>query len=100
MRRYYSVADSRPLRSLDRLREVKLLAASPTAPHGNIGFSDIASDQLVKVWISNAPSLADIGVLKDLPSLREVRLIQCPLESTDRRELNLLSKKINVSVID
>ncbi|WP_433920731.1 hypothetical protein OIE50_50375 [Streptomyces canus] len=96
----YSITDSLPLRSLGGLREVKLLAASPTAPHGIIRFSDIASSSLGKVWISNASVLEGFEILKELPRLREVRLIECRLGGTELQELNTLSRRVDVRVID
>ncbi|MFE4703572.1 hypothetical protein ACFRIC_41625 [Streptomyces sp. NPDC056738] len=95
----YSIADSSPLRPLDRLREVKLLAASPAAPHGIIRFSDIASSDLAKVWISNAPVLQDVDALRELPRLREVRLIECRLGRDDLQELKTLPGRVDVRII-
>ncbi|MFF4573524.1 hypothetical protein [Streptomyces sp. NPDC001410] len=96
----YSVADSLPLRSLNGLREVKLLAASPTAPHGIIRFSDIASPNLVKVWISNPTVLEGFDILKELPRLREVRLVECRLSDAELQALNSLSGKVDVRIVD
>lgn len=95
----YSVQGIAPLRGLDALVEVKLLAAKPTAPHGPFDLSDISSPRLSKLWISNASELRNLDSLAAHPVLREVRLIGCPLSDADARALDSFPKRINVQLV-
>lgn len=92
----YAVEDSAPLRHLGGLRTVKLMAAPPGPPHRRILFSDLAGDKLEKIWISNADELIDVGVLRSLPRLREVRLIHCRIGKADLRTLDSLAANVQV----
>ncbi|TVT26841.1 hypothetical protein FNH05_31115 [Amycolatopsis rhizosphaerae] len=95
----YAVSDSSPLRPLGRLREVKLLAMPPTEPHEVVRFSDLAAPVMERIWIANALRIEDFAVLKELPRLREIRLINCPLRENDLRELRALPSRVKIDVV-
>jgi hypothetical protein len=95
----YSIMDTAPLRGLDALAEVKLMAAKPTASHGRLDLADIASPSLSKLWISNASELRNLESLRDRPVLREVRLIGCPLSDADSQALSSLPRRVNVQLV-
>lgn len=86
----YSVQDTGPLRSLNSLVELKLMAAHPTAGHGRIDFTDIRRSRLRKLWISNAGNIQNVEALAGISSLRELRLVDCRLSSEDREFLRAL----------
>jgi hypothetical protein len=94
----YPVKDSAPLRSLPHLREVRLLAAKPAPPHEFIDFGDLATDQLRKVWTSNASSLRGLDLLRDLPALREVRLIGCALSRADLDDIDAARGRVKIEI--
>jgi hypothetical protein len=96
----YSIEDSSPLRELDRLTRVKLMARRPAAPHGNLRISDIGTPGLSSLWIGNASAIRDLGVLAALPNLREVRLVECSLSGSDRETLTALPSRIKVTIVD
>ena len=96
----YSVASTEPLRGLDALREVKLLAARPTPAHGALDLSAFTSRHLAKIWISNASALLNPGALAQLPALRELRLLGCPLTEADRAAIAALPKHVAVQILD
>ncbi|MFI7067414.1 hypothetical protein ACIBL3_40920 [Kribbella sp. NPDC050124] len=95
----YSIEDSAPMRELQKLREVKLMAAPPTHPHRRISGADLAAATLEKIWISNADRLEDIDVLSALPRLRNLRLVHCHLTAEDTRALAALTRT-KVELID
>lgn len=96
----YSIKDTAPLRGLRSLTELRMMAAHPTASHGIIDISDLSGSRLIKLWISNAASIRQLPVLADLPSLREVRLIDCRLTAADRQFLDILAARARVQVIN
>lgn len=95
----YSVANAEPLRGLDSLSELKLLAAKPTPPHETIDLSMLTSPQLAKIWISNAGRLLKLDSLAHLSSMRELRLIGCRLSDADMRAISALPKRIDVQIV-
>jgi hypothetical protein len=95
----YSIGDTAPLRALNNLVEVKLLAAHPTPSHGRVDVSDVAGGSLSKLWIANAPALSGIESLSENPMLREVRLIDCGLAESDQRVLDALPKWVEVRIV-
>jgi len=95
----YPIRDTSPLRSLAHLREVRLLAAKPASPHEVVDFGDLATDHLRKVWISNASSLRGLDLLRDLPALQEVRLIDCPLSLDDLGAIDAARGRVKIKII-
>ena len=96
----YSIASSSPLRQLRKLTNVSLMAAPPSAPHGNIDMLDITSLELRSLWISNASALVHLEALAEASALRSVRLLGCRLTSTDRRTLLSLPGRMHVEIED
>lgn len=94
----YSVANSVPLRGLDSISELKLLAAKPTPAHDTIDLSMLTSPRLAKIWISNASRLLNIESLALLPSVRELRLIGGQLTDEGMRGIFALPKRIDVQI--
>jgi hypothetical protein len=96
----YSARGTAPLRALDRLRDVRLLAAKPTHPHGPIDFRDFSSARLERIWISNAPQIQNIPALSELPALRQLRLIDCPIDVAARQVLDDLPRRVSVEILE
>lgn len=96
----YAVEDTAPLSGLHNLREVRLMAASPTPSHSRVSFADLAGPELTKIWISNARNLLDFDALRSLPRLRELRLIGCALRGSDAELLKSLPASRDVRIID
>jgi hypothetical protein len=94
-----SIESITPLRPLSRLSELRLMAAPPTSSHEKIDLSDLTDSRLRKLWISNASELQHIELLLEMPFLRDVRLIGCPLKDADRRMLDLLSTRARVDIL-
>lgn len=95
----YSVAGTVPLRGLNMLSELRLMAAPPSGPHKNIDLSDIADSRLRKLWISNASAIRNMEMLLEMQFLRNVRLIGCNLEPADRRVLDLLPPRVKIDIL-
>jgi hypothetical protein len=87
----YSIRNTAPLRGLKSLTELRMLAARPAAPHEVIDISDLGTS-LATLWIANAANIRKIRLLADMPTLREVRLVDCDLTLADRQVLDNLSK--------
>ncbi|WAL63836.1 hypothetical protein ORV05_22935 [Amycolatopsis cynarae] len=68
----------------------------PTVPHEVVRFSDLAAPGMERIWIANALRIEDFAVLKELPRLREIRLINCRLRENDLRELRALPSWVKV----
>jgi len=96
----YSIEDTAPLTGLDNLREVRLMAASPTPSHGRVSFADLAGPDLRRIWISNARNLLDFDALRSLPRLRELRLIECAVGAPDAELLTSLPASVDIRIID
>lgn len=94
-----SIASTAPLRALSNLSELTLMARPPARPHEKIDLSDLTESRLRVLWISNAPELQHVEVLLDIPFLRNVRLIGCPLKDADRRVLDQLSTRARVDIL-
>jgi hypothetical protein len=88
-----------PLRGLNMLSELRLMAAPPSSSHENIDLADLADSRLGKLWISNASEIEHIEVLLEMPLLRDVRLIGSHLKDADQRVLDLLSERVRVDII-
>jgi hypothetical protein len=95
----YSIGNTDPLRGLDAISELKLLAAKPTPAHEPLDLSAITSPVLAKLWISNARQLIHIDSLSERPSLRELRLIGCELSEADLRVVSELPKRVSVQLV-
>lgn len=96
----YPIKDTAPLRGLRSLREIRLLAARPTAPHGIINISDLSGSRLTKLWLSNAANIRHLDALANISSLREVRLIDCRLTSADRQFLDSMASRVKVELVN
>ena len=96
----YSISNTEPLRGLKSLTELRMMAARPAIPHGIVDISDLSDSRLAKLWISNAANIRQLAVLAEMPSLREVRLIQCRLTQADQLVLDTLPSKVRVEVED
>lgn len=96
----YTLTDTAPLRSLVSLRDVRLLAAQPAAPHRRVSFADLAGPDVVRIWISNAADLQDLEAPAAMPRLRELRIIECPISARDNEILHALPDRIRVERVD
>jgi hypothetical protein len=95
----YSISQTRPLRELQLLSEVRLMAAPPAKPHGIIDLVDLAGPELKKLWISNASGFRNTGALAGAEKLREVRLIKCNLTESDMLVLGALPNRVRVDIV-
>jgi hypothetical protein len=96
-----AVEDSAPLAALQgELIELKLLSAPPGPSHGRISFADLQDAPLQKIWISQASTLLDLEALASLNRLRELRLLHCRLDDTDRAALTALPGRVQVELVD
>jgi hypothetical protein len=94
----YSIGRTRPLRELEMLSEIRLMAAPPTRPHSIIDVADLAGPELEKLWISNASGFRNADALMGAEKLREVRLIKCNLTTSDMLVLGALPNRVRVDV--
>lgn len=94
----YSISRTTPLRDLEMLSEVRLMAAPPTRPHSIIDVADLAGPELKKLWISNASGFRNTEALAGAEKLREVRLIKCNLTDADMLILDALPNRVRVDV--
>lgn len=83
----YAINDTAPLRGLQNLTSVDLMAARPTGPHGRVDLADFSGSNLRRLWISNAPQIFHVESLLEIPTIREIRLIDCGLDEGQRRTL-------------
>jgi hypothetical protein len=94
----YSISQTRPLRELEMLSEVRLMAAPPTRPHGIVDLVDLVGPELKKLWISNASGFQNTDALTGAEKLREVRLIKCNLAESDMLVLGALPNRVRVDI--
>jgi hypothetical protein len=94
----YSISQTRPLRELEMISEIRLMAAPPTRPHSIIDLVDLAGPELKKLWISNASGFQNIDALTGAEKLREVRLIKCNLTESDMLVLGSLPNWVRVDI--
>lgn len=92
-----AVEDLAPLRGLTNLRELRLV--SRVNHHGSLDLSDIASPALEKLWLGGAKELRNLGSLADLPSLRELRLMDSPLTDADHAVLDRMADRVKITVV-
>lgn len=96
----YAISDTAPLRGLRNLISVDMLAARPTGPHGRIDLADLSGSDLRRLWISNAPQISHVEALLEIPSIREIRFIDCGLDGRQRRLLESMSLKGGLRLIN
>jgi hypothetical protein len=96
----YAISDTAPLRGLQNLMSVDMLAARPTGPHGRIDLADLSGSELRRLWISNAPKIFHVEALLEIPTIREIRLIDCRLDDQQRRVLESLPLKGGLRLIN
>lgn len=96
----YAISDTAPLRGLRNLVSVDLMAARPTGPHGRIDLADLSGSALRRLWISNAPQIFHVEALLEIPTIREIRLIDCGLDVRQQRVLESMPLKGGLRLIN
>ena len=96
----YAISDTAPLRGLRNLISVDMMAARPTGPHGRIDLADLSGSNLRRLWISNAPQIRHVEALLEIPTIREIRLIDCGLDGPQRRVLESMPLKGGLQLIN
>jgi len=96
----YGIRDTSPLRDLKNLVSLDMMAARPAAPHGRIDLADLSGSELRRLWISNAPEIFHVEALLEIPTVREIRLIDCGLSDRQRRVLESMQLKHGLRLIN
>lgn len=92
------IRDTAPLRSLDNLVEVKLMAARPAVPHARINLADICNGRLERLRIVRAAKVEGLELLAGCRRVKEVTLVDCDLSASDQAVLAALPIARRVAV--
>lgn len=96
----FAISDTAPMRGLRELEEVRMMAARPTGPHTRVDLADFLGSKLRKLWISNAPQIFHVEALLDIPTIRDIRLIDCGLDPKQRQFLESMPIKGSLRLIN